>query len=68
MSSGTFSMFSKIYLNTSKSTNMKAVQFVEEHNFHEDWHFKFWVEINEKRGQPTGAPVHQDMVTFKVWL
>jgi hypothetical protein len=25
------------------------------------------VEIGEKRGQPTAAPVHQDMATFKVW-
>jgi hypothetical protein len=68
MSSGTFAAFSKIHLNTSKSTSMKVVQFVEEHNFHVDWHFKFWVEIGEKRGQPTTALVHQDMVTFKVWL
>jgi hypothetical protein len=26
------------------------------------------VEIGEKRGQPTAAPIHQDMATFKVWL
>jgi hypothetical protein len=42
MSSGTFAAFSKIHLNTSKSTFMKVVQFVEEHNFHIDWHFQFW--------------------------
>jgi hypothetical protein len=26
------------------------------------------VEISEKRGQPTAAPVHQDRATFQVWL
>jgi hypothetical protein len=26
------------------------------------------MEIGAKRGQPTAAPVHQDMATFKVWL
>jgi hypothetical protein len=67
MSSRTFAAFSKFHLNTSKSTNMKVVQFVEGHNFHVDWHFKFWVEIGEKRGQPPAAPVHRDMATFKVW-
>jgi hypothetical protein len=67
MSFGTFAAFSKIHLNTSKSTNMKVVQFVEGHNFHVDWHFKFWVEIGAKRGQPLAAPVHRDKVTFKVW-
>jgi hypothetical protein len=44
MSSGTFAAFSRFHLNTSKSTNMKVVQFVEEQNFHVDWHFQFWVE------------------------
>jgi hypothetical protein len=68
MSSGTFAVFSKFHLNTSKSTNMKVVQFVEGHNFHVDWPFKFWVEKDEKRGQLTAAPVHWDMGTFKVWL
>jgi hypothetical protein len=47
MSSGTFAAFSKFHLNTSKSTNMKVVQFVDGHNFHVDWHFKFWVEKDE---------------------
>jgi hypothetical protein len=68
MSSGTFVAFSKFHLNTSKSTNMKVVQFVEEHNFHVDWHFQFWVEKGEKRGQLSASPVHWDMATFKVWL
>jgi hypothetical protein len=43
MSSGTFAAFSKFHLNTSKSTNMKVVQFFEEHNFHVEWHFHFRV-------------------------
>jgi hypothetical protein len=46
---------------------MKVVQFVEGHNFHVDWHFKFWVEKDEKRCQLSASPVHRDMATFKVW-
>jgi hypothetical protein len=46
---------------------MKVVQFVEGHNFSVDWHFKFGLEIGEKRGQPTVPPVHWNMATFKVW-
>jgi hypothetical protein len=68
MSSGTFAAFSKFHLNISKSTNMKVVQFVEEHNFPVDWHFKFWLEIGEKLGQLPASPVHRDRATFKVWL
>jgi hypothetical protein len=49
--SGTFAAFSKFHLNTSKSPNIKVVQFFEGHNFHVGWHFKFWVEIGEKLGQ-----------------
>jgi hypothetical protein len=41
MSFGTFAAFSEFHLNTSKSTNMKVVQFFGEHSFHVDWHFKF---------------------------
>jgi hypothetical protein len=67
MSSGTFAAFSKFHLNTSKSTFMKVVQFVEGHNFHIDWHFKFRVEIGEKRGQPTVPPVSPNRAAFKVW-
>jgi hypothetical protein len=37
---------------------MKVVQFVEGLNFHVDWHFQMLVEIGEKRGQLTAAPVH----------
>jgi hypothetical protein len=46
---------------------MKVVQFVEGHNFHVDWHFKFSVEIGEKLGRLTVPPVYRNMVTFKVW-
>jgi hypothetical protein len=56
MSSGTFAAFSRFHLNTSKSTNMKVVQFVEEQNFHVDWHFQFWVEKDEKCGQLSAPP------------
>jgi hypothetical protein len=66
MSSGTFAAFSKIHLNTSKSTIMKVVHLVEEHNFHVDWHFKFWVEIGEKLDRLTVSPVHRDRPAFKV--
>jgi hypothetical protein len=67
MSSETFAAFSKFHLNTSKSTNMKVVQLIEGHNFHVDWHFKFWVEIGEKLGWLTVPPVYRNMATFKVW-
>jgi hypothetical protein len=67
MSSGTFAVVSKFHLNTSKSTNMKVVQFIEGHNFHVDWNFKFWVEIGGKLGKLSASPVHRNMVTFKVW-
>jgi hypothetical protein len=67
MSSGTFAAFSKFHLNTSKSTFTKIVQFVEGHNFPVDWHFKFRVEIGEKRGQLAVPPVYRNMATFKVW-
>jgi hypothetical protein len=67
MSSGTFAAFSKFHLNTSKSPNTKVVQFVEGHNFHVDWHFKFWVEKGEKCGQLSASPIHRDMEIFKVW-
>jgi hypothetical protein len=66
MPSGTFAAFSKIHLNTSKSTFMKVVHLVEGHNFHVDWHFKFLVEIGGKCGRLTVAPVHRDRAAFKV--
>jgi hypothetical protein len=68
MSSKTFAAFSKFHLNTSKSTFMKVVLFVEGLNFHVDWHFKFWEEIGEKLSQLSASHVHRDMTTFKVWL
>jgi hypothetical protein len=67
MSSGTFAAFSQFHLNTSKSTDMKVFQFVEGHNFHVDWHFKFGVEKDGKLGQLSASPVHRNVVTFKVW-
>jgi hypothetical protein len=48
MSSRTFAAFSKINLNTSKYTFMEVFHLVEGHNFHVEWHFKFWVEIGAK--------------------
>jgi hypothetical protein len=45
---------------------MKVVHLVEGHNFHVDWHFKFWVEIGEKLSQLTAPPVHRDRPAFKV--
>jgi hypothetical protein len=67
MSSGTFAAFSKFHLNTSKSANTKVVQIVEGHNFHVDWHFKFWEKIGEKLAQPPAAPVYRNRAAFKVW-
>jgi hypothetical protein len=66
MSSGTFDAFSKVHLNTSKSTFMKVVHLVEGHNFHVDWHFKFWVEIGEKLDRLTVPPVLQNRPAFRV--
>jgi hypothetical protein len=66
MSSGTFAAFSKIHLNTSKSTFMKVVRLVERHNFHVDWHFKFWVEIGEKLDRLTVPPVFRNLPAFNV--
>jgi hypothetical protein len=67
MSSRTFATFSKFHLNTSKSTFMKVVQFVEGHNFNVDWHFKFWVEIGEKLDRPAVPLVYRNRTTFKFW-
>jgi hypothetical protein len=66
MSSGTFAALSKIHLTTWKSTFMKVVQLVEGHNFHVDWHFKFWVEESEKLAQRAVSPIHWKWVAFKV--
>jgi hypothetical protein len=66
MSSGTFAAFSKIHLNTSKSTFMKVFHLVEGHNFHVGWHFKFWLEFGEKLDQPPVPPVFQNRAAFQV--
>jgi hypothetical protein len=68
MSSGTFAAFSKIHLNTSKSTFMKVVHLVEGHNFHLDWHFKFWVKIGGKLDGLAVPPVFQNRLTFEVGM
>jgi hypothetical protein len=43
----TFVAFSKFHLNTSNSPHVKVVQFVVGHNFHDEWHLKFEVELGE---------------------
>jgi hypothetical protein len=43
--------FSKFHRNTSKSPNLKVVQFFEGHNFAFGRHCKFGVENGEKLGQ-----------------
>jgi hypothetical protein len=48
LSPGTFAAFSKFHLNTSNSPNTKVVYFVEGHNFHVEWHWRFGVEKDEK--------------------
>jgi hypothetical protein len=48
LSPGTFAAFSKFHLNTSNSPNTKVVYFVEGHNFHVEWHWRFGVENGEK--------------------
>jgi hypothetical protein len=45
---------------------MKVVQFVEGHNFHVDWYFKFRGGKGEKLGQLTEPPVHRHTLAFKV--
>jgi hypothetical protein len=66
MSSGTFAAFSKIHLNTSKSTFMKVVHLVEGHKFRVDWHFKFWVEISDKLDRLTAPPVYRNLPALNV--
>jgi hypothetical protein len=45
---------------------MKVVYLVEGHNFHVDWHFKFWVEIGEKLDRLTVPPAFQNRPTFNI--
>jgi hypothetical protein len=58
-SSRTFIAFSKFHLNTSKSLNIKVIQFFKGHNFAFGWHFKFCVEKGEKLGQLQSGTIHQ---------
>jgi hypothetical protein len=45
---------------------MKVVHLVEGHNFHVDWHLKFWVEISEKLDRLTVPPVFQSRPAFNI--
>jgi hypothetical protein len=68
MSAGTFAVFSKFHLNTSKSTNVKVVYFVEGHNFHVEWHCWFEVQIGEKCRSTPASTIHWSRVFYKVLL
>jgi hypothetical protein len=59
MSPGTFAVFSKFHLNTSKSPNVKVVCFVEGHNFHVEWHCLFGVEMGEKCKSTPRVTIHR---------
>jgi hypothetical protein len=59
VSAGTFAAFSKFHLNTSNSPNAKVVYFVEEHNFHVEWHLRFGVEMREKAWSTLVITVHR---------
>jgi hypothetical protein len=45
---------------------MKVVHLVEGHNFHVEWHFKFWVKIGEKLDRLTVPPVFRNLPAFNV--
>jgi hypothetical protein len=45
---------------------MKVVDLVEGHNFHVDWHFKFWMENCEKPLARQISLFFQNVSTFKV--
>jgi hypothetical protein len=47
---------------------MKVSHLVEGHNFHVDWHFKFWVEIGEKLNRLTVPIVSQNRPAFEVGM
>jgi hypothetical protein len=59
MSAGTFAAFSKFHLNTSNSPYAKVVYFVEEHNFHVEWHSRFGVEMGEKLKSMPRVTIHR---------
>jgi hypothetical protein len=46
---------------------MKVVQFVEEHNFHVDWHFQFWVEKGEKTWSTASSSCSQRHGGIQSW-
>jgi hypothetical protein len=58
MSPGTFATFSKFHLNTSNSPNTKVVYFVEGHNFHVEWHWRFGVEMRENAWSMPLGTIH----------
>jgi hypothetical protein len=58
MSPGTFAVFSKFHLNTSNSPYAKVLYFVEEHNFHVEWHLRFGVEMREKAWSMLVVTIH----------
>jgi hypothetical protein len=65
---GTFAAFSKFHLNTSKSTNVKVVYFVEGHNVHVEWHCRFEVQIGEKCRSTPPSTIHWSRVFCKLLL
>jgi hypothetical protein len=68
VSAGTFAVFSKFHLNTSKSPNVKVVCFVEGHNFCVERHLKFGVEMCEKRKSTPPNTIHESRVFCNVPL
>jgi hypothetical protein len=58
MSTGTFVAFSKFQLNTSKYPNVKVLYFVEGHNFHVEWDWRFRVEMREKARSMHLSTIH----------
>jgi hypothetical protein len=67
MSSGTFAAFSKFSPKHLKIYQYESCPVCWGTQLYVDWHFKFWVEISEKCGQPTVSPVHRNRATFEVW-
>jgi hypothetical protein len=59
MSAGTFAVFSKFPLNTSKYPNGKVVHYVEAHNFHVGRHCWFGVQKGEKCKSASAFTVHR---------
>jgi hypothetical protein len=59
MSPETFAAFSKFHPNTSNSPNVKVLYFVEEQNFHVEWHLRFGVEMREKPRSTLPSTIHR---------